>query len=345
MLIEVVCLGVEQKQWRNILSKHEITVVPITLEPHSNADALSIVRVWGYTVCCRTSDWIGKTKAIYVPPDYIVPLSRSEFKFLDDGKGKTDYRVKVKRLRGVLSQGLLIPAPEDAEIGEDFMERLEIKRYEPPEPNLSTGGEAEKPPDKLLGPKYDIENLERYVSQFQELVGNNLLVVTEKVDGCNASFTWWNDRLYCKSRSEWKRESEGSLWWRVAKQYPQIEEFCKANPEATLYGEIYGYVQSLRYGLPKGQVAFAVFDVWKDGWVPYCEAKKMTLDLLWVPELGTITFDLEMLRALAEGQSTLANHVKEGIVIKPYKKELWSPEFGRAQLKLIGEGYYKNELS
>jgi len=39
------------------LSTHRVEVVPVSLEKHPNADALSVVRVFGYSVCVRTEDW------------------------------------------------------------------------------------------------------------------------------------------------------------------------------------------------------------------------------------------------------------------------------------------------
>ena len=86
-------------------STHRVEVVPITLEPHPNADTLSIVRVFaGYTVCVRTTDWQGRALGAYVPPDSLVDTTRPEFAFLADGK-RARQRIKVKKLRGVAAWG------------------------------------------------------------------------------------------------------------------------------------------------------------------------------------------------------------------------------------------------
>ena len=80
-------------------STHLVEVVPIRLEPHPNADSLSVVRVFdGYTCCVRTADWVGKTKGAYIPPDSVVDSSRAEFAFLAGHE-----RIKVKKLRGIVS--------------------------------------------------------------------------------------------------------------------------------------------------------------------------------------------------------------------------------------------------
>src|SRR3990170_4514689 len=106
-------------------STHVAEVVSVVLEAHPNADALSIVRVHSaYTVVVRTQDWVGVDKGVYIVPDSVVPDSEG-FSFLN---GKR--RIKVKRLRGIISQGLLVPAPEGSNIGDDVSELIGISHYE-----------------------------------------------------------------------------------------------------------------------------------------------------------------------------------------------------------------------
>lgn len=104
-------------------STHRVEVVPVVLEPHPNADTLSVVHVWNYTVVVRTEDWLGKDRGAYIPPDSVVPRNEM-FAFLGE---KT--RIGAKRLRGILSYGLLVPAPDGAQIGEDVAERIGVTHY------------------------------------------------------------------------------------------------------------------------------------------------------------------------------------------------------------------------
>ena len=49
--------------------------------------------------------------------------------------------------------------------------------------------------------------------------------------------------------------------------------------------------------------------------------------------------------ALAEGQSTIADHIREGFVVKPVDDILFCEEVGgRLILKLHGEGYLTRKL-
>jgi len=176
------------------VSTHRCEVVPIILEPHPNATNLSIVKVFDkhpnatnlsivkvfdkYTVCVRTEDFANDNKGIYFPPDSVLPPG-----FLKDG------RVTVRRFRGVMSQGLLMPLsafpsiPPEAPIGKDFAKVLGVTHYEPP-PLVGKPTAGEPPP--LTGPTYDIENWHKYASSFRD---GEEVEISEKIHGTNFRVT------------------------------------------------------------------------------------------------------------------------------------------------------------
>lgn len=311
-------------------STHKVEVVPVKLKPHPNADSLSIVDIYGYTVCVRTAEWEDGMLGAYIPPDSVVP-DTPEFAFL---KGQN--RIKVKRLRGVMSQGLLVPAPEGAKAGDDVADILGITRYEPPLP-ASGGGEAESPPP-VLHFTYDVETWYRYKDLF--LPGEEV-VVSEKIHGASARYVWAEGRLWCGSRTEWKRKDPKNLWWRAAAASPWLVEFCEKHPEIIVYGEVYGNVQDLKYGTQPGEVRFAAFDLLRRGqWLSFEEARTLGASLHWVPLLYRGPYEEKKIFSMADGDSTLpgANHVREGVVVKPLI-ERTHPEVGRVQLKIVSNRY------
>lgn len=326
------------------MSIHRVDVVPVRLEKHSNADSLSVVRVSDYTVVVRTQDWIGRDIAAYIEPDYVVPADRSEFSFLAathkpiNNNGITGYRIKVKRLRGVMSMGLLIPAPDGAVIGDNVIDRLGVVRYEQPVP-LSTRGEAVAGPPGVHH-KYDVESAYRYKHLF---VDGEPVIATEKVHGANARYTFVDGVMYCGSRTEWKREDAGNIWWKALNECPALQSFCKANPGITVYGEVYGNVQDLKYGAKNGQVWFVAFDLLRNGeWVDHNEAREIGHVLPWVPVIYHGPFG-DGLFELADGKSAVAaehgvDQIREGIVIKPLQ-ERTNIEIGRTQLKIVSNAY------
>ncbi len=326
------------------MSTHSCDVVKIKLEEHPNADSLSVVRVGGYQCVVKTEDWKDGDLGTYIPPDSLVPTSNPQFAFLQK-KDRSQERVKAIKLRGVWSQGLLIHAPKGATEGQDLMKDLGIKHYEPPL-SMSTGGDNEQAPPGHY-PKYDVENFNRYNTVIQE---GDEVVITEKIHGANARYKWYNGRIYCGSRTNWKKEYEKSIWWRALRQNPWIEEWCKTHPDFTLYGEVFGQVQNLKYGAGSNDIFFRVFDMW-DGtkWLDYHEAMVYAKHkdypgshprIKWVPVLYVGLFDENYARELAEDNSSFsdAQHHREGIVIKPIH-EKWDQELGRVILKIVGNKY------
>lgn len=179
-------------------STHKVEVVPVRLEKHPNADKLSIVKAFGYQVCTGTAEWQTRTPdfveadgtpvwlGAYVPPDSLVPTDRVEFAFLK-AEAKDGYaRIKAKRLRQVVSFGLLVPAPAGSREGDDVADILGVKHYEPPlemekgAKHFAMGGETAPGPN-IYTVKYDLDAFRRYHHVFQP---GELVVVTEKLDGC-----------------------------------------------------------------------------------------------------------------------------------------------------------------
>ncbi len=158
------------------MSTHKCEVVKIELSEHPNADALSIVPVFGWQCVVRTDEWNDGDLGVYVPPDSVVP-DTEEIKRLGGMSG----RIRAIRLRQVVSMGLLLHAPDGAEEGDDLMEALGVTHYEPPLP-MSSGGEAERGPAGFF-PHYDVENYRN--SSYGSLISaGEDVVITEKIHGC-----------------------------------------------------------------------------------------------------------------------------------------------------------------
>jgi len=310
-------------------STHKVEVVPVHLEKHPNADTLSRVKIWGYQALVRTSDWTEGELGAYIPPDSIVDSTRPEFAFCAGHE-----RIRVKRLRGEISMGLLVKAPPGSAVGDDVAELLGVKHYDPV--LNSKSGEAASPPGGWR-PVYDVESARRYSHLF---VPGEPLWVTEKIHGANARFCFHDGAMHAGSRTEWKRTDETVLWWKALAAHPEVEAFCRANPDCTVYGEVYGPVQDLKYG--RSAPGVVVFDILRGpAWMDPGAARIFAPYLPWVPMIPGITFDtFDELAKLAEGPSMMpgADHVREGVVVKPIE-ERYDQTIGRVCLKIVGNGY------
>lgn len=324
-------------------STHEVLVYEIPeMRDHEGADRLSLVSIGGdggYQVVVNKEQWRPGQLCAFVPPDSLVDTGRPEFKFLDKKGTGGQSKIRACKLRGKLSYGLLVPAPEGSKVGDDVREILGVEHYEPVPPSCE---------DHVSGPghipKYDVEALKRYTDVLK--LGEPVYV-SEKLNGENARFVWERNageegQLHVGSRTNWKANTPRSNWWNALRNTPQIEDFCRHYPNHTLYGEICGHVGGYKYGLP--HISFRAFDILRpdggwcnpDAFLSLCQGFKIP----HVPVLRwNHPFNLKELEELAEQDSVLCpGQIMEGVVVKPMQ-ERWDANLGRVCLKLVSARY------
>lgn len=315
-------------------STHKVEIVAVELRAHPAADLLSVIPIFGYTYVGRTADWVGVKRGAYIPPDSLVDVTRPEFAFLAD-KAKSDgkARIKAMKLRGVVSFGLMVPVPDDTPLGEDWAERLGVEHYEPPLPGEARakgyflGGDDERQP-AVHAPTYDLDAFRRYHHLFTP---GEPVIVTEKLDGANARFTFHDGRMYCGSRTRWTKEfsdyshltvefltnqgvaadraeaiiagvkdkpQKRNVWWQALRALPELEAFCMAHPNTIVYGEVYGETNAIKYGF--GGNRFAAFDVMRGGrWLNPEDAFRL-MDEWGVPTVPILNPSLEVMPPIIE---------------------------------------------
>lgn len=313
------------------MTEFRIEVIQIgKVEKHPNADSLSITHVHGgYPVIFRTGDYNEGDLAVYVPVDSVVPSNDPRWSFLGDHHA----RIRAKRLRGVFSMGLLTPSDPSWTLGQDVVKELNITKYKPPE---DMSGENERDPGTMS--VYDIEGLRRYPQLFQD---GQEVWISEKIHGANARYLHDGERLWVGSRTCIKKQDSKNMWWRVAERY-ELEKKLATIPNIALYGEVYGQVQDLKYGKTTSElILFDALNIKTRQFldVDYFLKLAQDLNLPVVPTLYRGPWS-ENLKELAEGKTQIpgANHVREGIVIKPIR-ERQDPTIGRVFLKLHGQGF------
>ena len=124
-------------------------------------------------------------------------------------------------------------------------------------------------------------------------------------------------------------------WRSVSSKFAKLKK-------STRFGEVFGSkIQDLHYG-HKGKLGFRAFDILADG--KYLDTEVFfalcaRYGLETVPTLYRGPYALETIRALSEGNTTLAdNHIREGVVVKPVVERI-DPRIGRTALKYIGDSY------
>ena len=334
------------------------------VSPLPNSDTLSITDAMGGYPCIIKKDTLKEGDlAVYISVDALVPTDRPEFSFLaKDAKYEGGpARIKAMRLRGTFSMGLLIPAAPEFKLGQNVQKELGIEKYLPPaerEPGqtnvkrerrkgtwysyawyLITTFFKGKPPKPPSLPYYDIEGIRKYKNLFQE---GEEVYLSEKLHGTQGVFVHTGKRFFIRSRTVFRYGSDE--YTQTAEKYG-LKDKLKKYPNHVLFGEIYGSVQDLKYGVPQAErTRFAAFDVLDtttnkyldyDDFLAFCKK----IDVPVVPELYRGPWKTELIE-FAEGKTVMpgADHVREGFVAKPVK-ERFAEHFGRVILKLHGEGF------
>ena len=109
---------------RKLAHIEEISVV----SPIDGADKIEVATILGWKCVIKKGEFQQGDKVVYIEIDSLVP-PKPEFEFLKDRK----YRVRTIKLRGQISQGLVVPIPETykgkMDNGTDMTKCLGIKKY------------------------------------------------------------------------------------------------------------------------------------------------------------------------------------------------------------------------
>lgn len=326
------------------MSEHKVQIIKIeNVLPHENAERLEIIPIGGWQAVVKKDSFKVGDKAVYIEPDYMVPTNLEEFSFLAK-EGKDFHRLKAIRLRGVLSYGLLLPVPErysDYNIGDNLIEQFGIARYEPVVKFAKSDELEEVNWPKVYSSKFDIESLQRYPEVLTE---GEPVIVTEKIHGANARYVFSNGEFFLGSRTRWLKPDVQTPWKQAVDLNPNIIAWCENNPEIVLYGEIYGPVQSLKYGCSNGQVKFAAFATLKNGEWLNTSLLHDDATIETVPVVYEGPWHSELILQLAEDDSAVAGvptgHMREGLVIVP-TNERRDLQVGRVALKHISNRYWE----
>lgn len=306
------------------------------LAPHPNADRLGITHVGGYQVVFQLGTVSEGQLVGFAPADCIMPDTSDWRAVLGES-----LRIKKVKLRGIISMGVFFPLPRgDWKEGDSLMTAMGITRH-CPELALEIGGLEEACPFNF--PKYtDIQSY-YYKDNRKILVFEEGVVLTEKIHGANARYVFQNGRLWVGGHNRILRENEANIYWRAAKQADLATNLAEI-PGVVVFGEVYGRVQALRYGI-ENDVAFRAFDAMSLkseqylGW----EAFKSIEELVPIVPIIYEGPWKEHLLDERNGKTLFpADHAREGFVIKPIC-ERWDPGIGRVILKVVGEDYYSSK--
>ena len=311
------------------------------IQPIEGADMieLAIVDGWKVVVAKDVGHKIGDM-VIYCEIDSFLPI-REEFEFLRKSSFKKmgdqeGFRLKTIKLRGQVSQGLILPMsvfalyPSNPTEGDDVTEALDIVKYEPPIPAELAGKVKGLFPSFIR--KTDEERVQNLATEYDgwRLQSQNQFYVTEKLDGSSATF-YYNDGVFgvC-SRNLELLETEGNTFWKVARELDLENKLQKLNSNICLQGELIGEgIQGNPYKI-KGQTVrfFNIYDIDNQDYygLPNFLITLDVLELESVPVLDRnfqLPESVDELLKYADKKSELnPNFDREGVVIRSLDRKI-----------------------
>jgi RNA ligase (TIGR02306 family) len=256
-----------------------------SLSPIENADRIEVVTVLGWHCVTKKGDVAVGDLVVYFEIDSFLPiepryefLRQSSFKKMDadDGDGNITtiegFRLRTVKLRGQISQGLVLPLSDFPELkidqdgteldrifeGIDVTDRLGIKLYEKPVPANMRGAIKGLFPSSIK--KTDQERIQNHPEYF-DLYRDVEFEVTEKIDGTSGTeFVDDDDTLNVCSRNLNLKEG-GTIYWDVVKRSGIGDFLSSVGKRYAVQNEIAGEgINKNPLGI-KGQCLF-VFDIW-----------------------------------------------------------------------------------
>ncbi len=328
------------------MSRFSVPIVEIKgWGKHKNADTLAITEIQGHPVIFKLGEFDTGSRCIFIPEESLLP-NTSFFSFLwkDKNPNIESHRVvNAVKLRGIFSCGIIIPIPESMKelpTGTDVSKLLGIEKYEKPEP-VVMGGDNESRPGWF--PVFtDIESLRKY---HHILIPGERIILTEKIHGCNASYCWYDNRLWISSHKNVKKLDGKTCWNQVARKY-QLDLKLQAIPGVIIFGEVYGNTQKgFQYDSPNKSslVVFDAYSIKDQKYFDFADMREMAnyIGLRIAPVLYQGEWSsIEDVRGFAEGPSVLGNgrNIREGFVLR-VEHERDNNETERVILKFHGEGY------
>jgi len=311
------------------------------INPIEGADAIECATVGGWKVVVKKGEFTVGELAVYFEIDSWIPVELAPF--LCKGKEPREFegikgeRLRTIKLRGQLSQGLLLPLePTCANIASELFEGLDVSfplnivKWEKPMNAQLAGVCKGNFPTQI--PKTDQERCQNLV---KEIVAANeagsKFEITEKLEGSSMTvYRIQGEFGVCSRNLDLKRDENNSFWATAIRE--DIEaQMMSIDPywDFAIQGELIGPgIQNNIYKLSRPE--FYVFDVYNIQTGEYMkpEARRHLVDVMGLKHVPVIAYSAELYDTLgitdipqllnfAEGNSVLnPSQEREGIVFK-----------------------------
>lgn len=292
-----------------------------------NADFICAYKVDGWWVVDSKNKYQVGDRVIYFEIDSFLPIE-PQYEFLRKSSykkllnGTEGFRLRTIKLRGVISQGLIMPCTIEGNIGDDVSEALNVTKYEPPIPFELIGDVEGAMPSSI--PKTDEERIQNVDPYF--CLSEKQFFVTEKLEGTSFTVFVENNKVGVCGRNWSYKFNPGNSFWKFVYENDLETKLINLKKNIALQGEFIGPgIQGNIYKLNKLTVKFfTCYDIDNNRRMNFEELKTIT-DALGIETVPIVNPSLQLpkedvidyLLEYSQGKSLLNNSTeREGIVIR-----------------------------
>ena len=306
------------------------------------ADSIECCTLGGWNVVTRKGEYTAGDLAVYCEIDSWIPyevapfLSKGNFPHVyNEVKGE---RLRTVKLRGQLSQGLLLPLSTLNMVELELLEGLDVSfplgivKYEAPIPASLAGEVKGMFPSRI--PKTDQERIQNLSVELEEWKAEKLTwEVTEKLDGSSMTVYIIDGEVgVCSRNLDLKPNKDNSLWATAYKNEIDVK-LIQSLSNLAIQGELVGNgIQGNMYKMRDQE--FYVYDIYDiDAGRYFTPAERVAYCKVWdikhVPvfksDFMLTTETVTDLLQMAEGKSvmgTIAGPEREGLVYKCNERQV-----------------------
>lgn len=307
------------------------------------ADKICAYRVGGWWVVDSVGKYAVDDLAVFCEVDSWMPHSLAPFlcknELVRQFNGVLGERLRSIKLRGQLSQGLLLPVScieQDGVDGQEFpfiegsdvSEILNIQKWEAPIPAQLAGQVKGSFPSFIRKTDQErIQNLTEELARWSTSGEDWDLCtweITEKLDGSSMTVFVNRDESGVCSRNLNLIEDQNNSFWKVTRREKLLDKILSTNRNYAFQGELIGEgIQGNPYGIT-GQEFFLydIFDIDAQEYIRPLERHMLCefLDIKHVPIIDTFfvtTANVDAILEKADGVSKLNDKTnREGLVFK-----------------------------
>lgn len=336
------------------------------IQPIEGADAIMVATIDGWKVVVKKDEFKVGDLCVYFEIDSVLPV-REEFEFLrkssfvkkdwlvsesnPEGEG---FRLKTIRLRGQVSQGLVIPVntltndrclvwTDNMEIerrfGDDVTDLLGVVKWDPPVPATLAGRVKGNFPSFI--PKTDQERIQNISADQLAAYADHDFEVTVKLDG--SSMTVFSKDGYvgvCSRNLELDWEKDPNTTFASVLVKTALPEILPTFGNYAIQGELMGPgIQGNRENMKDHKIyVFDIYDIDAGRYLNSSERVDLVRRIRLAqeekgvkqiehcplqPDMKAATLTVDDLLSLAEGPS-IVNPIREGLVFKSIQDPMFS---------------------